>query len=63
MERISQEWLKIQDSYMTTNRIRREAFIWRLSLVEASIERFIELWEQRNKEVHGKLKHKNKIDD
>ena len=54
MGRISQEWLEIQGSKMTTNGTRREAYIWGASVVEVSITSFIELWEQRNEEVHGK---------
>ena len=45
MGRISQEWLKIQGSNMTTNGTRREAYIWGASVVEVSITSFIELWE------------------
>jgi len=33
MGRISQEWLKIQGSNMTTNGTRREAYIWGASVV------------------------------
>ena len=47
MGRISQEWLKIQGSNMTTNGTRRKAYIWGASVVEVSITSFIELWEQR----------------
>ena len=54
MGRISQDWLKIQESNMTTNGTRWEAHIWGASVVEVSITSFIELWEQRNEEVHGK---------
>ena len=54
MGRISQEWEKLQGSGPTINGKNREAYIWGASLVEVSIKSFMELWEQRNEEVHGK---------
>ena len=54
MGRISQEWLELQGSTIAENGMRREAYIWGASVVEVSIKSFIELWEQRNEEVHGK---------
>ena len=50
---------------MTANGTRRETYILGASVVEVSIKSFIELWEQRNEEVHGKTeeKHKYKTED
>jgi len=54
MGRLSQEWLTIQGSYTTNDDIYRESYVWTSSIVETSIKKFIELWEQGNKDVHGK---------
>jgi len=44
---------------MTTNRTRREAYIWGASVVEVVIKSFIKLWEQRSEELHGKSEAQN----
>ena len=54
MGRLSQEWLTLQGSYTTTNNIYRESYVWASSIVEISLTKFMELWEQRNQDVHGK---------
>ena len=53
----------LHDNYMTTNGTRREAYIWGASVVEVSTKSFIELWEQRNEEVHGKTEAQKQNDD
>ena len=54
MSQLSQEWLILQSSYTTTDGSYRDAYVWAASIVEISICKFIELWEQRYTEVHGK---------
>ena len=54
MGRISQDWLTLQGSYTTTDDIYREPYVWASSIVEISLQKFMELWEQRNQDVHGK---------
>jgi hypothetical protein len=53
--KISQEWLKLQDeSTNITTTKKPEGYIWGASLVETTLKKFIDLWELRNEEVHGK---------
>ena len=54
MGRISQEWLTLQGSYTTIDDIYRESYVWASSIVEISLQQFMELWEKRNQDVHGK---------
>ena len=38
VDRLSQEWLTIQDSYTTNDDIYRESYVWASSIVEISIK-------------------------
>ena len=46
MGRLSQEWFTLQDSYTTDDNIYRESYVWASSIVEISLKKFMELWEQ-----------------
>jgi hypothetical protein len=37
----------------TTNK-KQESYLWGASIVETTLKKFIDLWETRNEEVHGK---------
>jgi hypothetical protein len=53
--KISQEWLKLQDeSTNITTTKKPEGYIWGASLAETTLKKFINLWELRNEEVHGR---------
>ena len=54
MGRLSQEWLALQGSYNTDDDIYRESYVWASYIVEISIKKFMELWEQWNNDFHGK---------
>jgi hypothetical protein len=53
MGHISQEWENIQGPTQTQTHKTRSAFLWGANVVELSLQYSIELWEQRNTEVHG----------
>ena len=53
--RISQEWLQLQkDSTYKTVGKKRDCYVWGAAIAETTLRSFIELWELRNEEVHGK---------
>ncbi|OEU21556.1 hypothetical protein FRACYDRAFT_235180 [Fragilariopsis cylindrus CCMP1102] len=53
--KLSQEWLKLQEeSKRKTKGHKRNSFVWGASIIEVILSNFIELWELRNEEVHGK---------
>jgi hypothetical protein len=53
--KISTEWLKLQEESTTkTKQAKQASYIWGASILEVALSRFIELWELRNNEVHGK---------
>ena len=53
--KISQEWLTLQsESTTTTSNKKQESYIWGAAIVETTLTKFIDLWELRNEEVHGK---------
>ena len=53
MGRLSQEWEKLQgNTHLRTGR-DRTAFLWGASVIEVTLQYSIELWEQRNSDVHG----------
>ena len=52
--KISQHWLKHQGNTKTSSGKVRMDYIWGASIVEICLRMMIELWEIRNKEVHGK---------
>ena len=52
MGRLSQEWLTIQAIPQTMTSIKNHTFGHHL--LEISIKKFMELWEQQNTDVHGK---------
>ena len=60
MGRISQEWLQLyEDSYKRPPDCKKkkhffDGYVWGASLVEKILQQVIHLWEQRNKDVHGK---------
>jgi len=58
MGRLSQEWLTLQGSYTTTDDIYRESYVQASSIVEISLNKFMELWEQQNQDVEGKTEAK-----
>jgi hypothetical protein len=53
--KLSQEWLTLQSesTNRTTNK-KPESYLWGASIVETTLKKFIDLWETRNEEVHGK---------
>jgi hypothetical protein len=53
--KVTQEWMKLQNE--STNKTagkKREGYVWGASIVEITLTHFIQLWELRNEEVHGK---------
>jgi hypothetical protein len=53
--KLSQEWLILQEeSKRKTKGHKRSSFVWGASIIEVILSQFIELWELRNEEVHGK---------
>ena len=53
--KLSQEWLILQEeSKRKTKGHKRSSFVWGASIIEVILSHFIELWELRNEEVHGK---------
>jgi hypothetical protein len=53
--KISQEWTKLHDhSTHTNDGKKRDGYVWGAAVVEITLRHFIELWELRNEEVHGK---------
>ena len=44
----------ISSSYTTNDDIYQESYVWASSIVEIYIKKFMELWEQRNQDIHGK---------
>ena len=54
MGHISQEWEKLQGATETTTGRTRAAFLWGANVNEISLQYSIELWEQRNSDVHGR---------
>ena len=54
MGRLSQDWLTLQGSYTTDDDIYRESYVMVSSIVEISLKKFMELWKERNQDVHGK---------
>ena len=53
--KISQEWLTLQsESTTATSNKKQESYIWGAAIVETTLTKFIDLWELRNEEVHGK---------
>jgi len=53
--KISTEWLVLQEeSNNKTNGEKRASYIWGASVIEVTLLQFIDLWEIRNEEVHGK---------
>ena len=57
MGKLSQEWLHLQPHYKDKKGNNRPAYIWGASLVEASLQSYIALWEQRNKDAHSPEAH------
>jgi hypothetical protein len=56
--KISQEWTNLYDnSTHITERKKRDGYVWGAALVEVTLRHFIQLWELRNEEVHGKTVH------
>jgi len=55
--KLATEWLVLQEESATkTKGEKRASYIWGASIVEVALLQFIELWELRNTEVHGKTK-------
>jgi NAD-dependent dihydropyrimidine dehydrogenase PreA subunit len=53
--KLSQEWLTLHnESTNITKNKKQEGYIWGASIVETTLRKFIDLWEIRNEEVHGK---------
>jgi hypothetical protein len=53
--KISQEWLNLQsESTNKTSNKKQDSYIWGASIAETTLKNFIDLWEIRNEEVHGK---------
>jgi len=53
--KLAREWLALQkESTNITMNKKREDYIWGASVVETILAKFIDLWETRNEEVHGK---------
>ena len=53
MGKISKEWLTLQQSYKDSQGNTRDATMWSATLIEICLRQYIELWEQRNRDVHG----------
>jgi hypothetical protein len=54
-ENITQEWTQLySNSTNTTVGKKRDGHVWGASVVEITLQHFIQLWELCNKEVHGK---------
>ena len=53
MGRLSQEWEQLQGNTKLKTGKTRTAFLWGASVVEVTLQYTIELWEQRNSDVHG----------
>ena len=53
MGRLSQEWEKLQGTTTLHTGKTRTAFLWGASVLEVTLQYSIELWEQRNSDVHG----------
>ena len=55
MGRISREWLELYEQRMTKSKRtqKTESWIWGCHIVEHTLQSLIELWEQRNEEMHG----------
>ena len=53
--KVSQEWLTLhsESTNKTTNK-KQESYIWGAAIAETTLKKFIDLWELRNEEVHGK---------
>ena len=53
--KLSQEWTKHHDNstYRTIGK-KRDGYVWGAAIVEVTLRHFIQLWELRNEEVHGK---------
>jgi len=52
--KLSQQWLRLQgDVHLEDGKIRTD-YLWGASIVEVILTKFMELWELRNEEVHGK---------
>lgn len=53
--RISQEWLHLQaQAKPRTEERQNDSYVWGASIVEVTLSQYIQLWELRNEEVHGK---------
>ena len=52
--RISKLWLEHQGNTKNSSGKVRMDYIWGASIVETCLQMMVDLWEMRNKEVHGK---------
>ena len=57
MGKLSDGWLILQPHFNNNHGNKRSNCIWGVSLVEASLKSYIELWEQRNKDAHSPEAH------
>jgi hypothetical protein len=52
--KLSQHWLRLQgDVHLEDGKVRND-YLWGASIIEVILLKFMELWELRNDEVHGK---------
>ena len=59
---ISQELIKLYEESVCANTNKNQQshlYLWGASVMEVILSEFIQLWEIRNKEVHGKTKERN----
>jgi hypothetical protein len=57
--KMSQEWLQLQEqSTKVLIGSKRLSYVWGASIIKLLLKQFINLWELRNEEVHGKTAEK-----
>ena len=52
MGKMSNEWLHLPNSYAANRGADSTPYLWGTAVVKTCIQQHIELWEQRNQEVH-----------
>ena len=59
MGRLSHDWLTLQGTYTTKYGTYHDSYVWAASIVEISLKKFMELWEQPYTQKYM-VKQKNK---
>ena len=55
-EKMSVEWIDLQEQYMRDQGIDKVGYIWGATIVECFLKNVVTVWKTQNEDVHGKTK-------